>query len=180
LISFFSEAESFFCFDSFEGLPEETKEPIAQDCWIKGAFNACEKFNVKTVDECVQKTEKLIKENANWNETDLVLIPGFYEDILTDDIVSKYNMKPAMFGDLDADIYSSTYIALDFMCRNNLIQRGTILAYDDWGGTPGWKTYSDGESRAHNEICSKYKLNVSCIAQYGCSYPHVQTVFLVC
>jgi hypothetical protein len=89
-------------------------------------------------------------------------------------------MKPAVFVDLDADIYSSTYTALDFMFRNGLIQRGTLLAYDDWGGTPGWQTYSDGESRAHNEICNKYKVQVQHMVQYGYSYPHVQKVFLVC
>lgn len=170
----------FFCFDSFVGLPEETAEPIAQDCWHKGAFNACEKFQAKSVDECVQKINNKIKQQANFDGTGLVYVPGFFEDTLTDDIVSKLDMKPAAFVDLDADIYSSTYTALDFMCRNGLIQRGTILAYDDWGGTPGWATCADGESRAHDEICSKYKLKVNCIAQYGTSYPHIQMVFLVC
>jgi hypothetical protein len=170
----------FFGFDSFVGLPEETNEPIAQDCWHKGEFNACEKFSAKNVDECIEKTDKLVREKANWNGTDLIWIPGFYEDVLTDDIVEKYDMKPAIFVDMDADIYTSTYIALDFMFRNKLIQRGTFIAYDDWGGTPGWQTYADGESRAHNEICNKYRVNIQMVAQFGYSYPHVQMVFLVC
>lgn len=170
----------FFCFDSFEGLPEETKEPIAQDCWVKGAFNASEKLNAKNVDDCIEKVNSIIRKQANFSDTELVYVPGFFEDVLTDDLVQKLDMKPAAFVDLDADIYSSTYTALDFMFRNDLIQRGTLLAYDDWGGTPGWQTYSDGESRAHEEICNKYKVQVQCVAQYGYSYPHVQMVFLVC
>ena len=170
----------FFCFDSFVGLPEETQEPIAQDCWHKGGFNACEKFGVDNIDECINKTDALIRKNADFTETNLFFIPGFYEDSLTDDIVEKYDMKPAAFVDMDADIYCSTYTALDFMFRNGLIQRGTLIAYDDWGGTPGWETYADGESRAHDEICSKYHVSVQCVAQYGIAYPHVQMVFLVC
>jgi len=169
----------FFCFDSFVGLPEETKEPMAQDCWKKGAFNACEKFNVTNVQDCIQATDKLIKQNSRWNNTDLIYIPGFFEDSLTDDLVVKHDMKPAAFVDIDADIYSSTYTALDFLFRNKLVQRGTIIAYDDWGGTPGWKKCADGESRAHEEICNKYKIIAQCVAQYGLEFPHVQKVFLV-
>lgn len=170
----------FFCFDSFEGLPEETKEPITQECWHKGGFNASEKLNANSVDECVEKVNSIVRQQADFSNTDLVYVPGFFEDTLTDDLVQKLDMKPAAFVDLDADIYSSTYTALDFMFRNGLIQRGTLLAYDDWGGTPGWQTYADGESRAHEEICSKYRVQAHCIAQYGIAYPHVQMVFLVC
>lgn len=169
----------FFCFDSFVGLPEETAEPIAQDCWCKGGFNACEKFNAKNVDECIQKTDNKIRQQANFDKTDLIFIPGFYENSLTDDIVVKYDMKPAAFVDMDADIYSSTYTALDFMFRNGLIVTNTLIAYDDWGGSPGWQMCTDGESRAHKEICQKYDVKMECVAQFGFSYPHVQTVFIV-
>jgi hypothetical protein len=167
----------FFCFDSFVGLPQETAEPIAQDCWHQGGFNACEKFGVNTVEECINHTNIVVQQNANFDHTDLVFIPGFFEDTLTDDIVERLDMKPAAFVDLDADIYSSTYTALDFMFRNNLIVQGTLIAYDDWGGTPGWELGFDGESRAHREMCEKYQVQAQEIVQFGTAFPHVQKVF---
>lgn len=169
----------FFCFDSFVGLPEETAEPIAQPDWHEGAFNACKKFGVNTVNECINVVDREIHKHANFEETPIVYVPGFFEDVLTDNLAKELDMRPAAFIDMDADIYSSTYTALDFMFRNNLVKRGTFIAYDDWGGTPGWQTCADGESRAHNEICNKYRVNIQLVAQFGMTYPHVQTVFMV-
>lgn len=168
----------FFCFDSFEGLPEEKNEPIFQECWAKGNFNAQEKFNVNSVEECIKAVDSVIRQNAKFKD-ELVYIPGFYENVLIDDIVQKYDMRPAKFVDMDADIYTSTYIALDFMMRNRLIIPGTIIAYDDWGGTPDWEFNLTGESRAHKEICDKYNMHCELIRQFGSQFPHVQTVFIV-
>lgn len=169
----------FFCFDSFVGLPEETKEPIYQECWRAGNFNASQAAGVSSVDDCIAWVDKVVRSRADFNNTDLVYVAGFYEDSLQDSIVKEKDMRPAAYVDLDADLYCSTYTALDFMCRNGLIVPGTILGYDDWGGTPNWQVYGDGESRAHAEICAKYRIVADKIVQFGGSYPHVQSMFIV-
>ena len=166
----------FFGLDSFEGLPEETAEPIYQDCWRKGCFDARKHFSVDSVDKCVSKVYNILEEGGLTNP---VLIPGFYEDVLTDDIVEQYDMGPAIYIDIDVDIYSSAITVLDFMFRNKLIRRGTLIGYDDWGGTPDWRTFGNGESRAHAEACQKYGAECQHIAQMGNSSPHVHIIWKV-
>ena len=41
------------------------------------------------------------------------------------------------------------------------------------------KTFSDGESRAHKEICEKYNIKTSLITAFGQGFPHVHTFFKV-
>ena len=90
---------------------------------------------------------------------EVCLIEGFYDKVLTDDIVAKYDMCPAKIIEIDCDIYSSAYTALDFMARNGLIVPGSLLYADDWGGTlEKSKEFDGGESRAYKEICEKYNL----------------------
>lgn len=172
--------EAFYGFDSFEGMPEETAEPLAQEGWAKGKFNACERFKAESPLDCSNKViDHILKECKFQCAQTIRMIPGFFEDTLVDDLVQRCKMKPAAFVDLDADIYSSTLTALDFMCRNKLIVPGTLLAYDDWGGTPGWETMADGESRAHKEITEKYKMTTTHLVQFGNTFPHVQKLFIV-
>lgn len=180
-----------FGFDSFCGLPKEADEEkelsasrefqwklIDEFQWSFGDFNSQEHFDVTSVQEAMNSLRTFVEPTLE-NGAVLELIPGYFSDSLTDDIVEKYDMRPACYVDLDADLYSSTTQALDFLFRNKLIQQNTILGYDDWGGSPGWQTMEDGVSKAHLEIADKYNVDLQLIALTGAGYPHIQTIFEV-
>jgi len=166
----------YWGFDSFVGLPKVDEEGIRCHDWVEGSYNAVKDSRSSSIEECMQKVYDWVAHNT----TNVKLVPGFFEDSLIN-VLAK-DMKPAFFIDMDVDLYSSTMTALDFMFRNGLIQSGTLIAYDDWGGTEGWSEYRTGESRAHKEMLNKYGFQAELIYQLGGSQPsdlHVQTLFKV-
>ena len=100
-----------------------------------------------------------------------------YEESLSN--IDTTNFKPASIIDMDCDLYSSTTTAFEFMVKHNLIQPGTIIIYDDWGGTTGYATYSDGQSRAHKEIFEKYNIKASLLTEVGPGHPHIHRFYQV-
>lgn len=137
-------------FDSFEGLPQETKEPVAFPVWSKGEFNSCEYLDVNNPTEA----SEIIKKNIlnDFPEYQVEMIVGFYEESLK--TAYNHDMKPASWLDIDVDLYSSTIEALEFMVTNKLLVNGTLVYFDDWKGT------SFGEGRAYTEICNKYGIKM--------------------
>ena len=105
---------------------------------------------------------------------DLVtLVPGFFNESLTPDLASRLDMRPAIYVDIDVDIYGPTFEALDWMMRNRLILNGTIIGYDDFNyGIPAgfkgpWRAADfavparlEGEPRAHREIEMKWNIRM--------------------
>lgn len=144
-------------FDSFCGLPLETKEPIAYEVWNKGEFSTCDYLDVNTPEEAAKILENQIK--AEYPEYPLEMIVGFYCDSLKTCQVEK--MLPASWLDIDVDLYSSTIDVLEFMFSNKLVVPGTIVYYDDWKDT------SFGEGRAHVEMCEKYNVKMEHIDGTG-------------
>ena len=137
----------FYGFDSFAGLPAEKEGLYIPDNWRRGCFNSQDMIGIKGVKNVVSHLYKRLKDYNN-----LELIPGFYADTLTDNLVMQKKLKPALFISMDVDLYISCYQVLDFMMRNNLVIPGTVIRYDDWLATRP----RTGESLAHNEICAKY------------------------
>jgi hypothetical protein len=178
------ELNSFNGFDVFTGMPKETEEPIFQDSWDPDiepdAFNALKRLNLSNSKECadyvknnVEQTFEKYKSNTKVN-----IFPGLVEETLKKNIkTSKF--KKAFYVDFDLDIYSPTKYAFKFLVENNFIVPGTIIGYDDWGGTPGFENYENGESRAHKEIVDEYGIIMTKIFQIGDSFPHVQNVWVV-
>lgn len=180
IVNIFNRAKkdvSYFLFDSFVGLPKEEKEVIAQECWNEGDFSTAKALEVSSVEEAMNKVEGIIRKNCEPKK--LSMIPGFFCDSLTENLIEEKHMGPALYVDVDVDLYSSTIDSLDWMFRNGLIVPGTIIGYDDWGGTPGWFVNADGESRAHKELCKKYNVECLKVFQAGSRFPHVHTMFLV-
>jgi len=145
------EYNNLYGFDSFCGFPnfkdELKKDPNTYTPWETMDFNFTE-------DQSLEEALNGILKRFDGKKP--ILIPGFYDDVLTDDLVEKYNMKPALFVHMDSDLYTSTYTVLDFMFRNNLIIKNTIVTYDEWSSF--FKSGDFGEERAHNEITEKYNL----------------------
>lgn len=163
-----------FGFDSFEGLPPEPNDPFNSLEWTPGMFSSDKYFNT-TPDNAM----KMVQDRISVCHSDIILIKGFYCDSLKDDIVLRHDMKPAQLVNIDVDIYTSCYEALDFMCRNNLVVPGTIIRYDDWGGSlMNAPEFMTGESRAHKEILEKYSLTATCLYKYG-SPPHIEAIYQI-
>lgn len=160
--------------DSYEGLPYNETE--SQDCWTKGAFDSREHFKVHSKEEAIEKIKNLV--NPYLKSCEFIPIIGFYDKLNSED-VTRYNLQPASYIDIDCDLYSSTYKALDFMFSNKLIKSGTIIGFDDWGGSPKWFMNQDGESKAWKEIREKYNIKADLMLQIGNEYPHVQRIYKV-
>ena len=161
--------KNVFGFDSFGGFPEDSLDVISKNMWREGNMKPGRRFKNKSPKEVSNILESSIKSKS----FNLNLIAGFFSNTLVDELVTVKKMNPAIFVNIDCDQYSSTYDALDFMFRNNLIVTDTIIRYDDWNGgliydgddtfvarspfTPKcWTEGESGQSRAHKEILEKY------------------------
>ena len=138
------EYRKFWGFDSFQGLPPEDRHSRPQRVhWREGQYNAAEVYGTYSSDELQSKIKSYI------NNSRVELVQGFYNESLTAQLVKR--MRPALYVEIDCDLYISTLQALDWMLANRLIVNGTVIGYDDLraGG-------AGGERQAHMEMASKY------------------------
>src|SRR5512133_227837 len=164
------DCEHILAFDSFEGLPDEKPGLPKHRNWNRHEFNMKYIFKSENTAKIIQDIEARLCDRSipiQWYE-------GYFIDVLNDKFL-KSKPKPAFWVDLDVDLYISAAQVLDFMLKHKLILPGTILSYDDWGGTD---EYAGGESLAHKEACDKYGVGCEQIvsAENG---ENVQKVFIV-
>ena len=63
-------------------------------------------------------------------------------------------MRPALYVDIDVDLYTSTYSCLDWLLGERLMPAGATVYYDDWGaGGEG------GNKLAHKRCFGKYNVS---------------------
>jgi len=137
----------FYGFDSFKGLPEETLDKNNPSYWNNGQYSTSGNIS------------------PNLNKENIIIVEGFFSESLTEAFAATLNQKIGLLH-IDCDIYTSTYQALDFCFKNDLIVPGTIIMYDDWGGYHEKKVneFECGEGLAHKEILEKY--NKKCIFKF--------------
>jgi hypothetical protein len=164
--------EKILAFDSFEGLPEETPGISRNPIWQKHEFNMRYTFRTDDDNEIIRRIEAELPDRAipiEWHK-------GYFCDVLTDAFMAT-NPLPAFWVDLDVDLYRSALDVLDFMFKHHLIVPGTLLSYDDWGGTEEFK---GGESLAHKEMCEKYGVTCKDVHTHRSdNREHCQKVFQV-
>lgn len=149
------------CFDSFEGVPLDSREPLWHPEWHPetghyNAYSAKTWMQTSSVEEAVIKVKQFISSNI---DEEFLLIPGYYENSLQSSLLKKFKLNPATYIDVDCDIYGSTIECLSFMINNNLIRKGTVIGFDDWKCTPDWENFSSGESRAWKELSMYYNID---------------------
>jgi hypothetical protein len=166
--------KNMFGFDSFCGLPEEQNDPLNQ--YIAGDFSAKDRLKTQSVDETVSVVANKISQY--FTGENLVLIEGFFENTLKDEIVEKYNMGPASLINVDCDTYTSTLECLDFMFRNKLVKPGTVVRFDDWGSL-NYLDYGSGESRAFKEISEKYRVEWLAVDAVNYGKPAPECVIMI-
>lgn len=106
----------FFAFDSFEGLPDLDVQRDG-NVYEKGEYSA----GRKTFEKACARAGK------PW---EIHVIPGFFEDSLTPELLTRHRMAQAAFVVIDCDVYPSTLQALRFV--SSLLHTGTVLFFDDW------------------------------------------------
>ncbi len=155
-------------FDSFEGLPEEKNvsthtlhyKVIRKREWMPGSYNAADILGQHSLPKLEEKILRYI------NATHPVeMIPGFFNQSLTSGLANARGMRPALFVDIDCDLYSSTVTVLSWLFESGLVRNGTVLAYDDIvvGGL-----YMSGEGLAHKQAMQRYDVQVKTIKPYCC------------
>ena len=123
-------------FDSFQGLPPEPEQRV--EMFYEGQYS-CAEGQVRTW---------LSQHGADWNR--LMLVPGFYEDTLTEKTKADIGLKKCAVAMLDCDIYSSTKVALTWL--DDVIEPGSIVILDDWDAYgDDEKSWTDGQRRAMKE-----------------------------
>ena len=135
-----------FGFDSFEGLPDDTEGE-----WEEGLYSAD-----------YQRVKDHIK-SSGVDCSRVILIKGFYENSLNDEVLKQYNLKKASLIMIDCDLYSSSKEALNFCVP--LILDETIIIFDDWNPHA---QENKGEKRAFDEFLAENPfLKADCIGEYN-------------
>jgi len=149
---------AMYGFDSFDGLPDIEGGSAFAACsggvcgWRRGAYNATD---VAKTCGCLSQgfTEgvSLPKRLAKYiGDARIVWVPGWFDASLTDALARR--LAPALYVDIDTDLYSSAATALNWLFSHGLVQPGSVIGYDDWA-TGGKK----GEQRAHREAELSYR-----------------------
>jgi O-methyltransferase len=123
----------FFAFDSFAGLPSTGDQ--MQEEWAAGSY-ACSEAEFKA---------NIAREGVNLS--DVVTVPGFYENSLTPELKRKLRLTRAAIVHIDCDLYDSTMRVLDFV--TDLLTQGSVIVFDDWFFNQGRKDC--GEQKACDE-----------------------------
>lgn len=110
----------FWGFDSFEGLPALDGPDRDGGIFYEGEF-AC----------ALQKVRRNLDRHGGIDWTRTGLIPGFFEEILTDELRARHDFGPVRVAFVDCDLWSATRCVLDWLAP--IVQAGTIILFDDWG-----------------------------------------------
>jgi len=171
-------------FDSFRGIPEDAPpqhpgfhgrdhgrvyanminhnaswKTRAMGAFAPGQFSAVQAAGAGNIDEAMRTVSRYVASD------NVQFVPGFFNESLTASLAAQRAMRPAMYVDIDVDIYLSTYQALDWLCASGLLINGTVIGYDDFNQGLPPKVFStadflEGEARAHREIGVKWGLQM--------------------
>jgi hypothetical protein len=136
-------------FDSFKGLPKINNQLDKIGGWKEGMFKE------RTSDELFQLIAKFLPQE------NIEIYEGWYVDTLNNiDKSTKFGMI-----NVDCDTYESTYQVLDYLFKNEHINNGCALYFDDWHC--GRSSPFLGEQLAWREISSKYNLKFTDCGDYS-------------
>ena len=137
-------------FDSFTGLPAETKGKMLEGKhWRPGGFSAADALRNYNRASLLEQ----ILSHIDRNNTQL--IPGYFNESLTPELTRRFSFRPALVVDVDVDLHSSTMQCMTWMLENRLLVPGlTYVRYDDWRKPRQWW----GEATAHQQLSDRYQL----------------------
>ena len=132
-------------FDSFEGLPANNE---GNPDWVQGAFNVVRDDGFNSSAEAME----FIKQRVGHNNINLV--EGWFDKTMTEDLGKKL-YRSASYIHIDCDLYSSSFVALNWLFRYQVPMIYSIIRYDDYNSTP----WNGGQRLAHRQIEQKHEIN---------------------
>jgi len=138
-------------FDSFEGLPEPTKEDGLLAKSYSGGNAA---GGLQTINKCVgpiEDVKEIIFDILKIKPENVVIKKGWFQDVLPE---AKQQIKAISILRLDGDWYESTKCCLDNLY--DLVTKGGYVIVDDYG-------HWEGSRRAVDEFFAKRKINPALI-----------------
>lgn len=123
----------FFAFDSFAGFPKFDPQinGAANHRWLlPGAFKDTSYEGVKRyISQC------------DLDINNLHIVPGFFDETLTEAFAQEHNISKVAFAFIDCDLYESATSVLRFL--DCYVADGSILAFDDFCRCIGVKQATD-------------------------------------
>ena len=155
-------------FDSFTGLPSEARGVRTEGRhWNPGAFSSADAMSVHSSSALFNRlTRKIGRIEGN-----VTFVPGFFNESLTPELLRQHSFQPALFVDVDGDLYVSALESVGWMLRSGLLVPGSLVRYDDWKDDESW-----GETRAHKELESKYDVEWRLISHVEHSYAEFELI----
>lgn len=152
--------KKLYGFDSFHGLPQFT-DGDKNDPWHMGQFD---NQGIVPVD--------LLNDRFSIHK-------GMFSETLTDELAETLKGQKIGLLHVDCDIYSSTCQVLDFCLKHDLLTKGSVIVYDDWGGYrhTSFGPLEIGEGLAHTEMMQKYNRTCKHMNIYYISHGHEIAVF---
>ncbi|KAL1527764.1 hypothetical protein AB1Y20_009149 [Prymnesium parvum] len=137
-------------FDSFQGLPEETRGLMLEGKhWNAGGFSTADALGVYNETELLRRVYQVV------GRPHTTLIRGYFNESLTEELTRRHHFQPALLVDMDVDLYSSTMDCLNWLLASQLLMPGlSYVRYDDWRR----EGQSWGEAAAHRHITKRYGL----------------------
>lgn len=164
-------------FDSFEGMPSDAQQHLDRAhqhdrAWQPGGLNAAEHLGFHGW--------PALRENITANigfPSRTRLVRGFFNESLSPARARLLGLTaPAWLVDIDADLYSSTVDALEFLVAARLLALGTFLYYDDiswetWNAVSANREAALEELLAHQQVSRRHGLRWRLLPRS----PHEQT-----
>lgn len=142
-------------FDSFEGLPEEDKSVEVFSKYTKGAYKLNKQYPKEYVKDKCDYT-RLVVVQSPFDQLETAEYPEFWGQSFHE------LSKNALFIHVDCDLFISTYQALDWCFKHNLIVENTLIAFDEF-----WSTdTTGGEGDAFCQLCDKYNADFESVFYY--------------
>eukprot|EP00747_Dinoflagellata_sp_TGD_P024879 gnl/TRDRNA2_/TRDRNA2_130865_c0_seq1.p1 gnl/TRDRNA2_/TRDRNA2_130865_c0~~gnl/TRDRNA2_/TRDRNA2_130865_c0_seq1.p1 ORF type:complete len:320 (+),score=49.25 gnl/TRDRNA2_/TRDRNA2_130865_c0_seq1:76-1035(+) len=137
-------------FDSFRGLPEDQ---VPDKQWKQGEYNPTKQMPTGDIEDAQQTAMATISyPNTNF-------IVGWYNESLTSGLAEERTMKPALFVDVDCDMYSSTFAALDWLFSSHLVAQGETGTYFYFDDVVFGRQHPTVERQAMDAITKKYNIS---------------------
>lgn len=143
-------------FDSFEGLPA-IQSTVDQNCYEVKQLKAWEKGSMAVPQNTPQVLQGFLSQILK--EEQFRIHKGYFKDTLSLDL---FQHKLALVH-FDCDLYQSAKEVLSFLIKNELLEDGTILLFDDYNC--GRANPNMGERKALAEVLQEHP-NIACSLFY--------------